>query len=90
MDVPCLIQSSKPRKKIQWSIISNGVNLISGVLGKKIEPIIYDSKVSPTEGSTFSSSPQGASEVPEEQQIDTPIAIHSVINNCALLSLPSE
>lgn len=53
MDVPCFIQSSKPRKKIEWSIISNGVNLISGVLGENIEPIIYGSKVSPTEGSTF-------------------------------------
>jgi hypothetical protein len=90
VDVPYFIQSSRPFKKIQRGIISNRVNLISGVLGKKIEPVIYDSKVSPTEGSTFSSSPQGASEVPEEQQIDTPIGIHSVINNCALLSLPSE
>ena len=53
MDVPYFIQSSRPFKKIQRGIISNRVNLISGVLGKKIEPVIYDSKVSPTEAQPF-------------------------------------
>jgi hypothetical protein len=30
MDVPYFIQSSKPRKKNQQGVISNGVNLIKG------------------------------------------------------------